>query len=106
MIDSEYDNDIVQDIVEDNSLAKELSLLFGQEIVQQARLVDIADLNLSDEMTREIGEGVRQLKQLIHHPDAQRQWINKQSPGLQLLLCLWIMDMDLLGKIRVSSNNG
>ncbi len=100
MIDSEYDDGLVQDIAEDDSLARELSYLFGKDIVEQARLIDIADLNLTDEITTEIGEGIRQLKQLKHDPEAQRQWVSEQAPGLRLLLCLWIMDMDLLEKIQ------
>ena len=103
MIDSEYDNDVGQDIAEDDSLGRELSFLFGEEIVEQARLIDIADLNLSDEMTTEIGKGIRQLKQLQHDAAAQRQWVSEQTPALRLLLCLWIMDMELLDKIQTRS---
>ncbi len=103
MIDTEYDDGLGQDIAEDESLARELSFLFGGDIVEQARLIDIADLNLTDEMTTSIGEGIRQLKQLKHDPEAQRQWVSEQAPGLRLLLCLWIMDMDLLDKIQTGS---
>lgn len=45
MIDTEYDNSIGQDIAEDASLGRELSFLFGEDIVEQTRLIDIADLN-------------------------------------------------------------
>jgi len=45
MIDTEYDNGIGQDIAEDASLGRELSFLFGEDIVEQTRLIDIADLN-------------------------------------------------------------
>ena len=54
-------------------------------------------------MTASIGEGIRQLKQLKHDPEAQRQWVSEQAPGLRLLLCLWIMDMDILDKIQTRS---
>ncbi len=103
MIDTEYEDDLVEDIAENNSLVRELSYLFGEDLVEQARLIDIADLNLTDEMTAEIGEGVRHLKQLKHDPEAQRQWVSEQAPGLRLLLCLWIMDMDILDKIQTRS---
>ena len=103
MIDTEYDNSIGQDIAEDASLGRELSFLFGEDIVEQTRLIDSADLNLSDKLTREIGAGVRQLKQLKHDPEAQRQWLSEQTPALRLLLCLWIMDMDILDKIQTRS---
>ena len=103
MIDTEYDDDVEQDVAEEASLARELSYLFGGNIVEQARLIDIADLNLTDEMTASVGEGIRQLKQLKHDPQAQRQWVSKQESGLRLLLCLWIMDMGLLDKIQTRS---
>jgi len=103
MIDSEYDDGLGQDIAEEASLAREWSFLFGDDIVDQARLIDIADLNLTDEMTASIGEGIRQLKQLKHDPEAQRRWVSEQDSGLRLLLCLWIMDMDLLDKIQTRS---
>ncbi len=54
---------------------------------------------MTDQMTAEIGAGIKQLKQLRESPVQQRQWLEKQEPGLQLLLCLWIMDMGLLEKI-------
>ncbi len=103
MIDTEYNDDLVEDISEHESLARELSFLFGGDIVEQVRLIDIADLNLTDEMTTSIGEGIRQLKQLKHDPEAQRQWVSGQAPGLCLLLCLWVMDMDILDKIQTRS---
>jgi hypothetical protein len=100
MSDSEYQDDLIADVAESESLARELSFLFGEETVEQARLIDIGVLNITDEMTAAIGEGIRQLKQLKNDPEAQRQWIEKQETGLRLLLCLWIMDMGLLEKIR------
>ncbi len=100
MSDSEYQDDQLDEVAESESMARELALLFGEEIVEQARLIDIGVLNITDEMTAAIGEGIRHLKQLKNHPEAQKQWIEKQETGLRLLLCLWIMDMGLLEKIR------
>lgn len=103
MVDAEHEDDLAQDIAGDESLARELSFLFGADIVEQARLIDIADLNLTDEMTDGIGTGIRRLKELKQDPGAQREWVSEQAPGLRLLLCLWIMDMDLLAKIQTHS---
>lgn len=100
MIDSEYENNFEEESVREERQATELYFLFGEEIVEQARLIEIGVLNITDEMTAAIGEGIRQLKQLKNDPEAQRQWIVKQEAGLQLLLCLWIMDMGLIEKIR------
>jgi len=99
----EHEDDLMQDIAGDVSRARELSFLFGADIVDQARLIDIADLNMTDDMAAAIGAGIRQLKELKDDPAAQRQWLNQQGPGLRLLLCLWIMDMDLLDKIQTRS---
>lgn len=104
MADTEHEADLKQDIASEESLARELSFLFGEEIVEQARVLDIADLNMTDEMTAAIREGIRQLKQLKDNPGAQRQWLQEQEAGLRLLLCLWIMDMDLLEKIQTRSS--
>ena len=103
MDDTEHQEDLLRDIADEASLLRELSFLFGEDIVEQARLIDIADLNMTDEMTREIGEGVRHLKVLQHDPRSQQIWVSKQSLGLRLLLCLWIMDMDILDKIQACS---
>ena len=103
MIDTEHEDNLLQDINKDASLVRELAVLFGDDIVEQARLIDIADLNLTDEMTAGIGTGIRKLKELKHDPGAQRQWVSEQAPGMRLLLCLWIMDMDLLEKIQTHS---
>ena len=103
MIDTEHDNDLSQVIAEEATLAKELSFLFGEQIVEQARLLDTGDLNMTDEMTASIGEGIKQLKKLKNDPEAQKTWVVQQEPGLRLLLCLWIMDMGLLEKIQTRS---
>jgi hypothetical protein len=103
MKESENDEDLINDRVEDESVARELSFLFGEVVIEQSRLIDIADLNLHDEMTTKIGEGIRHLKDLKHDPEAQRRWVSEQSPGLKLLLCLWIMDMGILDKIQTKT---
>ena len=103
MIDTDYQDDLGWDITEHESLARDLSFLFGKDIVEQVRLIDIANLNFTDEMTESIGVGIRKLKQLRDHPMAQRQWVSEQAPGLSLLLCLWIMDMNILDKIQIRS---
>ena len=103
MTEAEHDNGQERDEAGQASLARELSFLFGEDVVEQARLLDIAHVNMTDEMTAAVGEGIRQLKQLRPDPAAQRDWVKKQAPGLCLLLCLWIMDMDLLDRIRDGS---
>jgi len=78
----------------------ELSLLFGRDTVEQASMIDIVDLNLNEEMTASISNGVTRLKHLKYNPDEQIQFINRMSSGERLLLCMWIIEMDLLNKIQ------
>ena len=78
----------------------ELVFLFGQETVEQAEQLDIADLRLNDEIVTCIADGIRTLKELRDNPVAQVNFINGMEPGARLLLCMWIMDMGLLKKIQ------
>lgn len=77
-----------------------LSAVFGPEIVEQARLIDVTDLNLNDDMVRSITDGLNRLKQTRHDPEGQTAILRTLSPGEQLLLCMWIREMELLEKIR------
>lgn len=74
--------------------------LFGMDIVEQAELVDVVDLNLDDRMTSSISSGVTGLKRLRGDLTAQRRFVDALQPGERLLLCMWILEMDLLDKVR------
>jgi hypothetical protein len=97
------DSDQYDLIAEKKRQEKELSFLFGKEIVEQARLIDVVDFNLSDEMTKCISKGVTRLKNLHNQADAQIQFIEEMAPGERLVLCMWIMEMDLLPKLQSSN---
>ena len=94
------DDDFAQSREDHERAQDELAFLFGRETVEQAEQLDIADLNLSDEIAACIADGIRTLKELQDQPAAQVNFVNSLQPGARLLLCLWIMDMDLLKKIR------
>ena len=96
-------DDLIQSMEEYQRSNDELAFLFGRETVEQARQVDIADLNLNEEIVACISTGIRTLKELQDNPVAQVNFINGMEPGARLLLCLWIMDMDLLKKIQKRS---
>lgn len=74
--------------------------LFGDDIVEQAMLIDAVDLNLSDSMTTAISAGVAGLKQRRGDMAAQRRFVAAMQPGEQLLLCMWVLEMELLDRIR------
>ena len=81
----------------------ELTFLFGQETVKQAYQLDIADLSLNENMVQCIATGVSRLKELRDNPTAQKQLVQELQPGERLLLCLWIMDLDLIDKMQTRS---
>lgn len=98
--------DTDQAVQEDERLKNELAFLFGQETVELAGQLDIANLNLTDKMIDSIAAGVRKLKELRDDPVAQISLVNGMDEGARLLLCMWIMDMDLLDKIQNGSYIG
>jgi len=81
-------------------LDEELSRLFGRDTVEQACLLDIADINLSDKMVQSISDGMTRLKQSSGNIKDQRNLIQDMAPGERLLLCMWVREMELLEKIR------
>jgi hypothetical protein len=99
----DFGQDLGEFIANKQSLNTELSFLFGQELVEQAEQIDIVDLNLNDEITKVISTGIKQLKSLKHSPEAQLDFINSLTSGSRIVLCMWIMEMDLLDKIQTRS---
>ncbi len=73
--------------------------LFGLDTVEQASLLDVVDLNLDDKMTGAISAGVIRLKKLRGDTVAQQAMIAAIEPGERLLLCMWVMEMELLDRI-------
>ena len=98
LINSE--DDLEHSVKEDERLKAELTVLFGRETVELACQIDSADLNLNEKMTATIAAGIKQLKHLKHDRQAQVDLVNGMEPGARLLLCMWVMDMDLLEKIQ------
>jgi hypothetical protein len=101
----EYDNEIATEDIEQiqQQLYKELVFLFGEETVEQARLIDVVDLQLNKDMTQCISKGVTRLKQLKDIPDAQQKFIQELKPAEQILVCMWIMEMNLIDKLQSNS---
>lgn len=93
-------DELRQSLEEEERRIKELTLLFGADIVEYAQRIDVADLNMNEKMTAAISDGVRKLKALRTDSDAQIELINGMDPGSRLVLCMWIMDMGLVEKIR------
>lgn len=100
MVENEFEDNLEQDIAEEEHLQQELVYLFGSEIVEQAKLIDVAGLDMTEEIVRCIADGVRELKKLRADPQAQVNYVNGLQTGTKLLLCMWIMDMNLLDSIQ------
>lgn len=102
---SENENEIVAEDIEQQQqqLRNELSFLFGKDTVEQAELIDVVDLQLNNDMTQCISRGVTRLKQLKDMPDAQQKFIRELNPAEQLLVCMWVMEMNLIDKLRSDS---
>lgn len=93
-------SDLAETIDASDRLYEELSFLFGKETVEQANQIDIVDLNLNKDILDCISTGIRKLKELKNNPQAQIAMVNELEAGARIVLCLWIMDMGLLEKIR------
>lgn len=93
-------DDLVRSMEDHERSNDELAFLFGRETVEQADQLDIADLNMNEEIVACIADGIRTLKELQDNPGAQVNYVNGLEPGARLLLCMWVMDMGLLNKIR------
>ena len=99
-------DDLQQTVDKANKSKAELAVLFGEATVALANQLDIAELNLQDEIVRDIGAGVAELKKLKTDPRAQMEFVRQLRQGSRLLLCMWIMDMDLLDKIQTRTYAG
>ena len=62
MNESDNDDNLDQTIRELQHTKAELSFLFGEDTVELASQIDIADLNLQDHIIKTIAEGLGELK--------------------------------------------
>ncbi len=101
----EIDDDIAAEEFEQHQLHlhNELMFLFGKDTVEQAEIIDVVDIKLNNDMTQCISRGVTRLKQLKDMPDAQQKYIQELNPAEKILVCMWIMEMNLLEKLQSKS---
>lgn len=96
----DFAEDLEHSIERQALIARELSWLFGEDIFEQASHIDIAEINMSQEITSSIATGIKQLKELKNDPVAQKDLVESMEAGTRILLCLWILDMELLDRIQ------
>lgn len=80
-------------------MESELTCLFGQELVTQARRTDIGSLNLDSDFIHSISEIAGQLLRLSGHPQKQTALVGRLDRDRQLVLCAWIIGGDLPAKL-------
>lgn len=101
MTDENPDTDDLNNLVRKQQYQfNQLTYLFGVATVEQASMIDVVDLNLDERMTACIADGINRLKNLHHSPADQLELVRSMEAGQRLLLCMWIIEMDLLNKIQ------
>lgn len=70
-------------------LDKELTALFGKQLVTQSKQLSLDDMALEADL---VAEGARQLIEQIGKPEAQRQIVNCMDTDTALALCKWIRE--------------
>jgi hypothetical protein len=77
----------------------ELAVLFGDVTVRIARMVDPVMLALSADLMDRVHDGADALLARSGRPDAQRRYVAGLPSDVRLILCMWMMDLDLAAKL-------
>lgn len=77
----------------------ELVALFGDVTVKIGRMVDPAMLALSADLMDRVHDGADALLARSGRPDAQRRYVAGLPSDVRLILCMWMMDLDLAAKL-------
>lgn len=84
---------------------RELADLFGEETVYRARLTDPAELDLSAGLMNAVWDAADYLLREAGNSLAQRACVDRLSDAVRLVLCMWILDLDLAGKLYARALN-
>lgn len=74
------------------ALDAELLVLFGREVLAQAKQVRLEALDVDAEL---VAEGARQLRQAEGQPVRQRAIVQAMDADTALALCKWIRERDM-----------
>lgn len=80
----------------------ELKRLFGEPVVYLARITDPASLDLSAALMDRVHDGADALLALKGHPQEQCRYIGELPFDVRLVLCMWLLDLDLAAKLLKS----
>ena len=84
---------------------RELAALFGNDLVHRASVTDPAELDLSAELMDAVWDAADRLLRDAGNPPAQRAYVEGLSAAVRLVLCMWILDLDLAGKLYALAVN-
>jgi len=69
-------------------------------VVSQARLTDPAELDLSAALMEAVWDAADQLLRDAGNPYAQRAYVQGMPEAARLVLCMWVMDLELVRKLQ------
>lgn len=79
--------------------SRELEALFGPAIVLVARVTDPCGLRLSSELMDKVHDAADKLLALSGKPQEQRKHVTRLPSDVRLVLCMWVMDINLAAKL-------
>lgn len=80
-------------------MKREMVALFGEPVVQVARMVDPQILALSADLLDQVCQSADRLLELRGQPVAQRKHVASLPSNVRLLLCMWLQDMGTAAKL-------
>lgn len=82
--------------IEANSLAWELASLFGPAVLNRAMNSRVEELDFTPD---EVVSATRELRRLADNPDVQQLMAQCLPDDLQVVLCMWLLDPGMQGKV-------
>ena len=79
--------------------AQAIRRLFGEVVCSVAAVTDAATLDLSSGLMDRVHDGADALLARSGRPDAQRRYVAGLPSDVRLILCMWMMDLDLAAKL-------
>ena len=81
---------------------RELVSLFGADMVSKAQATDVAGLSLSAELMDAVHDAADRLLTVAGRPEEQRRIVSELPSLTRLVLCMWIMDMELAARLTAA----
>ena len=79
--------------------AQAIKRLFGDVVCSVAAGTDAASLDLSAGLMDRVHDGADTLLAMRRHPDEQMRYVSELPFEVRLVLCMWLLDCDLVDKL-------